>query len=92
MAIEDKEKFDLIINMVQKVVNSDNLSQDGGILFEQVVELASEEGGLPSGPNIEYEVYYDSAIGRPPDGRLYPGQSVKIQDGTSFNVTFTDKS
>ena len=92
MVIEDKKKIDIIINMEEKAVNSDDLSQDGEITFEQVVELASSEGGLPSGPNIEYEVYYDNAIARPPNGRLHPGRSVKIQDGTSFNVTYTDKS
>ena len=92
MVIEHKKKFDIIINMEEKVVNSGDLSPDGEISFEQVVELACGEGGLPSGPNIEYEIYYDNAIARPPNGRLYPDQSVKIQDGTSFNVTYTDKS
>lgn len=92
MAIEDKDTIDIVINLVDKVVRRDDLSPDGEISFEQVVGLACEEGGLPSGPNIEYEVYYDDANGRPPDGRLYPGQLVKIQDGSSFNVTYTNKS
>ena len=92
MVIEDKDTIDIIINMEEKVVHSGDLSPDGEITFDQVVGVARDEGGLPSGPYIEYEVYYDNAISRPPDGRLYPGRGVKIQDGTIFNVTYTDKS
>ena len=92
MVTENKEQFDIVINMKDKVVHAGDLSGDGEISFEQVVKLAYEEGGLPSGKDIEFEVYYENARGRPPSGRLYEGKSVKIQDGTSFNVTYTDKS
>ena len=92
MVIENKDNIDIIINMEDKVVHSADLSPDGEISFDQVVQVARDEFGLPSGPYIEYEVFYDKAIARPENGRLYAGQSVKIQDGTIFNVTYTDKS
>ena len=92
MVIEDKDTVDIIINMEEKVFNIGDLSPDGEITFDQVVGVARDECGLPSGPFIEYEVYYDNAIARPENGRLSSGQSVKIQDGTVFNVTYTDKS
>ena len=92
MVIEDKDTINIIVNMAEKVVNVDDLSSDGQISFDQVLELAREVDEIPSGPYIEYEIYYDNAISRPPDARLYPEKSVKIQNGTSFNVTYTDKS
>ena len=92
IVIEDKGTIDIVVNMQEKVVHTDDLSPDGEISFDQVVGLASEGGGLPSGPYIEYEVFYENALGRPLEGRLYPDKGVKIQDGTVFNVTYTDKS
>ena len=92
MVTEDKHTINIIINMEEKVVDSDDLSPDGEITVDQVVGVAQDECGLPAGPYIVYEVYYDNAIARPQNGRLYPGQGVKIQDGTTFNVTYTDKS
>lgn len=78
--------------MKQKAIDTATLTRDGEITFDQVVEIARADGGLPSGEYIEYEIYYDNAIARPQNGRLFEGKSVKIQDGTSFNVTYTDKS
>ena len=92
MVTEDKDTVDIIVNMQEKVVQTDALTPDGEISFDQVVGLASEEGGLPSGPYIEYEVFFEKGLGRPGEGRLYPDKRVKIQDGTVFNVTYTDKS
>ena len=92
MVTEDKDTVDIIVNMQEKVVQTDALTPDGEISFDQVVVLASEGGGLPSGPYIEYEVFFENGLGRPREGRLYPDKGVKIQDGTVFNVTYTDKS
>ena len=50
MVTEDKDTFDIIVNMQEKVVQADALTPDGEISFDQVVVLASEGGGLPSGP------------------------------------------
>ena len=57
MITEDKDTIDMIINMGEKAIKTGDLSPDGEISFDQVVELAHAEGGLPSGPYIEYEVY-----------------------------------
>ena len=92
MGVEDKDTIDIIINMQEKVVRTEDLTKDAEISFDQVVGLASEGGGLPSGAYIEYEVFYENALGRPQEGRLYSDKGVKIQDGTVFNVTYTDKS
>lgn len=88
----DKETIDIIVNMEKRAIGLDILSPDQEISFDQVVALATEEGRLPTGPYIEYEVLYENAIARPQDGVLRQGKSVKVQDGTIFNVTFTDKS
>ena len=92
MVIKDKDTIDIVVNMEEKTVDSGDLSPDAEITFDQVVGLASEGGSLPSGPYIEYEVFYEKALSRPREGRLYPDNGVKIQDGTVFNVTYTDKA
>lgn len=87
---EDKDMVSIIVNTREKVILTSSLSPDSEISFKQVVELAYESP--PSGPDIVFTMSYRNGAGRPPEGRLVPGQSVKIQDGTVFNVTFTDKS
>ncbi len=82
--IDEKEKVQIIVNGRKKVVNSDEIS------FDVVVLLAYDP--VPSGPYIEITVTYRDGAGRPPNGRLFPDQKVKIQKGTIFNVTITDKS
>ena len=53
MVTENKDTVDIIVNMQKKVVPTDALTPDGEISFDQVVSLASEGGGLPSGPYID---------------------------------------
>ena len=91
MTLEDKDTITIIVNMEKKMISVRDLSPNGEISFEQVVKIAEEGGKLPSGPYIEYEVSYDNAI-RPKSGKLEPGQRLKIQDETTFNVTATDVS
>ena len=81
---ENKDMVKIIVNGREKVVSSSELS------FEQLVELAFDSP--PSGPNIVFTVSFFNGAGRPPEGRLVAGQSVKIHDGTVFNVSYTDKS
>ena len=81
---ENKDMVKIIVNGREKVVSSSELS------FEQLVELAFDS--TPSGPNIVFTVSFFNGAGRPPEGRLVAGQSVKIHDGTVFNVSYTDKS
>ena len=87
---EDKDTITLIVNGREKAVPSSDLSPDGELSFDQVVRIAFDPP--PSGPNIVITVTYRNGAGRPPEGRLLAGQSVKVQDGTIFNVTPTDKS
>ena len=81
---EDKDRVTIAVNGREKVVAS------GEISYDSVVGLAFDP--LPSGPNIMFTVSYRNGAGRPPEGRLLPGQNVKIQDGTVFNASYTDKS
>ena len=88
--VADKDKVTIVVNGRKRVVPSKDLSSDGEISFKRVVSLAFDPP--PFGPYIVFTVSYRNGAGRPPDGRLIAGQSVKIQDGTVFNVSFTDKS
>ena len=87
---KDKDRVKIVVNGREKVVPSGELSSDGELSFGQVVGLAFDPP--PSGPGIVFTVSYRNGAGRPPDGKLVAGKSVKIQDGTVFNVSFTDKS
>ena len=86
VTLADKDKVAIIVNGRERVV----VSPDGEVSFDEVVRLAFDPP--PSGPNIVFTVSYRNGAGRPPDGRLVEGQRVKIQDGTVFNASFTDKS
>ena len=73
----------IIVNTKKFAEKKDHIS------FDEVVKLA-----FPTPPpgTIVYTVVYRNADEKKPDGSLSPGQSVKIKDGTIFNVTATDKS
>jgi hypothetical protein len=75
----------VIVNGRRKEVHGHRLT------FEQVVALAFPTA--PPGENIIYTVAYRNG-GDPkhPEGSLIAGASVKIKDGTIFDVTATDKS
>lgn len=91
--VEQKDAITVVVNARQKEVSTGELSPDGELSFQQVLELASDTPGwLKPGPSIVYTVTYRNAAGRPIDGDLLEGQSVKIQNGTIFNATSTDKS
>ena len=87
---EDKNTVEIIVNGRKRNVPSGALSAEGELSFDQVVKLAYDPP--PSGPDIVFTVSYRNAGDAPRDGSLVEGKSVKIQDGTVFNVTFTDKS
>ena len=91
--VEQKDTITIVVNARQKVVSVSELTPDGEINFDQMIALASDTPGwLSPGANIVYTVSYRNAAGRPPDDDLLEGRSVKIQDGTIFNATATDKS
>jgi hypothetical protein len=80
----DDKQFDIVVNGRPKAVPSDELT------FDEVLSLAFDP--VPTGPNMMFAVTYWNGGGRPPEGTLVHGGRVKIQDGTVFNVTATDKS
>jgi hypothetical protein len=80
---KEKEDLTIVVNGQKKNVRQDELS------FSDVVALAFNP--VPSGPNVMITVTYRDALGDK-KGSLTDGQSVKIQNGTVFNVTATDKS
>ena len=87
---ENKDKVTIIVNGRERVVSSSALSSNDELSFDAVVRLAFDPP--PSGPDIMFTVSYRNGAGRPPEGRLVAGQSVKVKNGTVFNVTLTDKS
>ena len=60
------------------------------VTFWEVVELAF--GPQTPNPNICYTMTFKKAAGKRKKGHLVEGDSVKVKDGTVFNVTRTDKS
>lgn len=74
----------IIVNGRPKIVHDQDVS------FEKAVKLAFENP--PIGPNVVFTVTYTDAHGPKPDGTLTKGHSVKVKDGTVFNVRATDKS
>ena len=88
--VQDKDTVTIVVNGREKTIPVCELSSDGELSFEQVVTLAFDPP--PSGRDIVFTMSYRNGAGRPPEGRLVAGQSVKVQDGTVFNASFTDKS
>lgn len=76
--------FSIIINGREKTVEKEELT------FDEVVALAFDDP--PTGEFICFTITYRRAGGRKPEGTLVEGKSVKVKDGTIFNVTATDKS
>ena len=91
--VEEKDVITVVVNARQKEVSVKELTPEGEITFDQVVALASDTPGwLSPGPNIVYTVSYRNAAGRPADDDLLEKEVVKIQDGTIFIATSTDRS
>lgn len=74
----------IIVNGREKTVHDHELT------FEEIVALAFDDP--PSGPQVLITVAYRNAAGSPHDGSLVAGQTVKVKNGTIFDVTATDKS
>jgi len=72
------------VNGRQRTVTSNALS------FVEVVALAFDP--VPPGENVIFDVTYRRAAPPKTEGSLSPGETVHIEEGTIFNVTFTDKS
>jgi hypothetical protein len=75
---------EIIVNARRRTVPGDE------VCFEEVVKLAFP--GSPTDPNVVYSVTYRHAASHPSAGELGPGGTVRVKDGTVFNVTETVKS
>ena len=78
------KKVGIVVNGTPQRTDLESLT------FEQVVAFAFQDP--PTGPYICFTITYRGAGGRKPEGSLVEGDTVKIMEGTVFNVTVTDKS
>ncbi|MFD5013704.1 multiubiquitin domain-containing protein [Streptomyces chartreusis] len=76
--------YKIVVNAQEKAVHTDTLS------FEEVARLAFDP--VPMGPTVLITVSFRHAHQMPAQGTLTAGHSVRIKNGTVFNVTATDKS
>jgi hypothetical protein len=62
---------------------------DSLVTFEQIVQLA-----FPGShdPNVEFTMTYRHAASTPPTGELGAGGTLRVKNGTIFNVTRTVRS
>ena len=87
---ENKDTLTLFVNGEKKEVSLKELSPDGEISFAEIVRLAFDS---PTPDQLSmFTVSYVNGAGRPTEGILYEGESVKVKDGTEFDVAHTDKS
>ena len=82
---ELKSEHVIVINAEQKEVHGNRVS------FSEAIRLAFPNA--QHGPNVSYTVTFRKSGERDrPEGSLVEGGSVRIKDGTRFDVTPTDKS
>jgi Multiubiquitin len=77
-----EHEYKIFVNTREKTVTSDEAS------FHEIAELAYPG---PHKPDVHFTITYRDAAGDK-EGTLTKGQTVKIKNGTIFNVTKTDKS
>ncbi|WP_083850465.1 multiubiquitin domain-containing protein [Rhodovulum sp. PH10] len=83
-AKQRERAFKIVINGEPVVVRKRVLT------FDEITRLTFP--GLPTGPQIVFTVTFKKAAGPLHQGTLLPSGTVKIKNGTIFNVTRTDKS
>lgn len=79
-----KTEYTIVVNGRRKLVTTEDLT------FAQIVALGFETP--PASRDVMFTVTYRCGAGKRPDGTLIAGETVRIKDGTVFNVTATDKS
>jgi Multiubiquitin len=80
---QHQRKFTIHVNSRERKVDTDELT------YDQVVALAFNP--VPTGPDVYFAVTYRDAAGDK-SGTLDEGQSVKIKDGTVFDVVRANRS
>lgn len=77
--------YTIIVNGREKTFDSKIIS------FEQIVILAF--GEYSTNPNTTYTItFFKGGNDNRPEGTIIEGETMKLKDGTIFNVTATDKS
>jgi hypothetical protein len=79
-----QKTFRLIINLEEVFVVKKKQS------FDEIAKLAFPVP--PPGQQIEYHISYRKGPPANPKGRMVEGQTVKVKDGMSFDVTASDQS
>ena len=79
-----KKDFAIVVNARHKTVDKKTLT------FDDVVRLAFPDPA--SGQDVLFTVVFHHADQKPADGTLVAGQTVEVRDGTSFDVTKTNRS
>ena len=90
--MQQKDPVRIIVNAQERVIPLSQLSTAGEVSYEKLITLAFNAGDLPARRDLVFTVTYRDGAGRPTDGTLLEGESVKIQNDTVFNVTATDRS
>lgn len=84
------EKFVTAARRYEITVNTRPRTVVGSLVtYEQIVQLAFPG---PHDPNVEFTMTYRHAASTPPSGELGAGGSVRVKNGSIFNVTRTVRS
>jgi hypothetical protein len=81
---EKKKEYKIIINGTEHTV------QNEVVTFDQLTEIAFP--GHPNNPDIVFSVTFEKAESKPHQGTLAEGGSVTVKNGTTFDVTQTNRS
>lgn len=77
------EQIRITINRKDMTVTQQELSED---------DIATLAFGKTGGKHARHEITYEGAAGNESNGKLEPGKSVKVKEGTSIEVASGDKS
>ena len=88
--MQQKDVVKIVVNAQERIVPLNQLSVTGELSFEKLITLAFDS--QPTEQDLMLTVTYRNGAGRPTDGILLEGESVKVQNDTIFNVTATDRS
>jgi hypothetical protein len=87
----EKAKEPALVNPIGIIVNARvKAVQNEMLSYEELVQLAFDK--LPQHQHFSPTVQYSRAAGEKSRGVLLPGESVKVQSGTIFDVVFTDSA
>lgn len=74
----------IIVNTREKIVTAKELS------YNDIVALAFDQPSMS--PDVNYTIVYRKGENDKKEGRLVPGDTIKIKEGMIFNVTTTNRA